>query len=57
MGIGVEVDAAGIGIPTSSITVRYRSIPVQVWGALIPVPDSPAFWHYKKLHIIQKCAA
>jgi hypothetical protein len=26
-GIGIEADAAGIGIPASSISVRYCSIP------------------------------
>jgi hypothetical protein len=42
--------AAGIGIPASSISVRYRSIPVPDWGTLIPVPDNPAFRHLTKLH-------
>jgi hypothetical protein len=27
LGIGIEADAAGIGIPASSFSVRYRSIP------------------------------
>jgi hypothetical protein len=30
-GIGIEVDAAGIGIPASCISVRYKSIPVPDW--------------------------
>ncbi len=46
----IEADAAGIGIPASSISVRYRSIPVPDWDTLIPVPDSPAFQHFEKLH-------
>ncbi len=50
MGIGIEADAAGIGIPASSISVRYRSIPVPDFGTLIPVPDSLAFRHLTKLH-------
>jgi hypothetical protein len=41
LGIGIEADGAGIGISASSISVRYRSIPVLDWCALIPVPDSP----------------
>jgi hypothetical protein len=32
MGIGIEADNAGIGIPASSISVQYRSIPVPDWG-------------------------
>jgi hypothetical protein len=32
MGIGIEADAAGIGIPASSISVRTGE-----WGTLIPV--------------------
>jgi hypothetical protein len=39
--IAGKADAAGIGIPASIISVWYRSI---------PVPDSPAFRHLKKLH-------
>jgi hypothetical protein len=31
LGIGFEVDAAGIGISASCISVRYRSIPVPDW--------------------------
>jgi hypothetical protein len=31
LGIGIEVDAAGIGIPASRISIRYRSIPVPDW--------------------------
>ncbi len=34
LGIGIESNAAGVGIPSSSISVRYRSIPVPDW---IPV--------------------
>jgi hypothetical protein len=34
MGIGIKVDAAGIGIPASYISVRYRSIPVPDWDPL-----------------------
>jgi hypothetical protein len=34
MGIGIEVDAAGIGILASCISVRYRSIPVPNWISL-----------------------
>jgi len=49
-GIGIEANAAGIGIPASSLSLRYRSILVPDLGTLIPVPDSPAFRHYKKLH-------
>jgi hypothetical protein len=43
--IGIEADAAGIGIPASSISVRYHSIPVPDWASLIPLPDNPEFWH------------
>jgi hypothetical protein len=50
MDIAIEADAAGIGIPASSISVRYRSIPVPDWGTLIPVQDSPAFRRLTKLH-------
>ncbi len=50
LGIGVNADVASIGIPASSISVRYRSIPVPDWGTLIPVPDCPAFRHLTKLH-------
>ena len=50
LGIGIEADAAGIGIPASSISVQYHSIPVLDWGTLIPVPDSPSFRHLTKLH-------
>jgi hypothetical protein len=50
LGIGIEADAAGIGIPASSISVRHRSIPVPDWDPLIPVLDSPAFRHLTKLH-------
>ncbi len=34
--IGIEAVATGIGIPASSISVLYRSIPVPDWGTLIP---------------------
>jgi hypothetical protein len=34
MGIGIEVDAAVIGISASCVSVRYRSIPVQDWVPL-----------------------
>jgi hypothetical protein len=43
-------DATGIGIPASSISVRYPCIPVLDWGILIPVPVSPAYRHLTKLH-------
>jgi hypothetical protein len=43
MGIGIEVDAAGIGIPASSNSVRYRSIPAPDWDILIPLPGCPTF--------------
>ncbi len=39
LGIGIYADAAGIGILASSISARYRSIPVLDWVPLIPVPD------------------
>ncbi len=48
LSIGIEADAAGISIPASSISVRYRCIPVPDWGTLIPVPDIPAFRHLIK---------
>ncbi len=35
----IHADAAGIGIPASSISVRYRSIPVPDGVPVIPVPD------------------
>ncbi len=38
LGIGIEDDAAGIGIPASGISVRYRIIPVSDWGI-------PVFWY------------
>jgi hypothetical protein len=38
MGIGIEVDAAGIGNPASSISILYRNIPVLDWHILIPLP-------------------
>jgi hypothetical protein len=38
----IEADAAGIGIPASSISVRYRSIPVPDWATLIPYSSIPA---------------
>ncbi len=50
LGIGIEANATGIGIPASSLSVRYRSILVPDLETLIPVPVSPAFRHYKKLH-------
>jgi hypothetical protein len=50
VGMGIETDAAGIGIPASSISGRYRNIPVPDRGTLIPVPDSPALRHLTKLH-------
>jgi hypothetical protein len=31
VGNGIEVNAAGIGIPESGILVRYRKIPVSDW--------------------------
>ncbi len=34
LGIVIEVDAAGIGIPASYISVRYRSIPLPDWVPL-----------------------
>jgi hypothetical protein len=34
LGIGIKADAAGIGIPASDISFRYRSIPVQDWVPL-----------------------
>jgi hypothetical protein len=53
LGIGIEADAACIGILAFSNLVRYRSIPVPVWVSLfryragssmeiflIPVPGS-----------------
>jgi hypothetical protein len=48
--LSIEADAAGIGILATSISVRYRSIPVSDWGTLIPVPYTPAFRHLTKLH-------
>jgi hypothetical protein len=36
--IEVEVEAAGIGIPASCISVRYRSIPVPDWVPLFRYP-------------------
>ncbi len=48
--MGIEANATGIGITASSLSVRYRSILVLDLGTLIPVLDSPAFRHYKKLH-------
>jgi hypothetical protein len=51
-----EADDAGIGIPASSISFRYRSISVPDWGTLIPVPDSPAFRHLTKLHKDTRCS-
>jgi hypothetical protein len=36
LGIGIEADGTGIGISALSISVRYRSIPVVDWCALIP---------------------
>ncbi len=50
LGIGIEANATGIGILASSLSVRYRSILVPDLGTLIPVPNSPAFRHYKKMH-------
>jgi hypothetical protein len=50
MGIGIEADAAGIGILASSISIRYLSILVLDWGTLNPVLDSPTFRHLTKLH-------
>ncbi len=47
---GIEAEAVGIGFPAASISVRYPSIPVPLWGTLIPVPDSRAFRHLTKLH-------
>jgi hypothetical protein len=38
--IGIEVDAAGIGIPASNISVLYRSIPVPKLGPLILVQSA-----------------
>jgi hypothetical protein len=38
------------GIPASNLSVRYRSILVPDLGTLIPVQESSAFWHFKKLH-------
>ncbi len=35
--MGTEDDAAGIGIPASSNSVRYRGLPVPDLGTLIPV--------------------
>jgi hypothetical protein len=35
----IHADAAGIGIPASSISVRYRSIPVLNWVPIITVWD------------------
>jgi hypothetical protein len=34
LGIGIDVDAAGIGIPAPCISVQYRSIPVADWVPL-----------------------
>jgi hypothetical protein len=44
MGIGINADATGIGIPASIISVRYRRIPVPEdsgtgRGRIIPVPE------------------
>jgi hypothetical protein len=50
LGIGIEADAAGIGIPAINISVRCRSIPVPDWRTFIPSPDSSVFRHLKKLH-------
>jgi hypothetical protein len=36
--IGIESDAASIGIPASGFSVRYRSIPVPDWA--------PLFWYW-----------
>jgi hypothetical protein len=55
-GIGIEADAVGIGIPASSISVRYFSILVLDCGTLIPVPDSPAFRHNKNCKKVLKVA-
>ncbi len=37
LGIGIEINAAGIGIPASCISVQYQSIPVPDWV--------PLFWY------------
>jgi hypothetical protein len=52
MAIGIQADAAGIGIPfpAFSISVRYRGIPLPDWGTLIPLPDNPVFLNLTKLH-------
>ncbi len=36
LGISIEAHAAGIGIPASSISVRYHSIPLPDWGTGVP---------------------
>ncbi len=41
LGIGIEADAAGIGIPASCISVRYRSI--------LKKKQNGAAWHFRFL--------
>jgi hypothetical protein len=36
LGISIEAHAAGIGIPASSISVRYHGIPLPDWGTEVP---------------------
>jgi hypothetical protein len=35
IGIGIDADAAGVGIPASGFSVWYRRIPVSDWGKYV----------------------
>jgi hypothetical protein len=54
-GIGIEIGAAGLGIPAFIFSVRYQSIPVPDWISLFRfrtnwMLESPTFRHSKKMY-------